>query len=105
MSSFNSHTLDEIADKLAFRCTYSNYKNYKKGDILYILDVDDLATSGKTWISDIEVDEDKHHMTITRTGIKEDEGKYVLVECDILYKGLLEEIDSELEISLGLGLF
>lgn len=97
--------MDEIAGELAFRCTYSNYKNYKKGDILYILDVDDLAKSGETWISDVEVDEDKHHMTITRTGIKEDEGKYVLVECDILYKGLLEEIDSELEISLGLGLF
>ena len=105
MAGFNSHTLDEIADKLAFRCTYSNHKNYKKGDILYILDVDDLAKSGKTWISDIEVDEVKHHITITRTGIKEAEGKYVLVECDILYKGLLEEIDSELEISLGLGLF
>lgn len=102
MSDFNSDTLSEICESLAFRCTYSDYKNYKKGSILYIQDIEDLAKSGKTWTTDVMVDE--NHISIVRTGIKEDEGKSVLVECDILYSGLLKKIDSELESTLGLGL-
>ena len=102
MSDFNSDVLSEICESLAFRCTYSDYKNYKKGSILYIQDIEDLAKSGKTWTTDVMVD--KNHISIVRTGIKEDEGKSVLVECDILYSGLLEKIDSELESTLGLGL-
>lgn len=102
MSDFSRDTLSEICESLAFRCTYSDYKNYKKGSILYIQDIEDLAKSGKTWTTDVMVDE--NHISIVRTGIKEDEGKSVLVECDILYSGLLEKIDSELEFTLGLGL-
>ena len=70
--------------------------------IHYIQDIEDLAKSGKTWTTDVMVDE--NHISIVRTGIKEDEGKSVLVECDILYSGLLKKIDSELESTLGLGL-
>ena len=102
MSDFNSDTLSEICESLAFRCTYSDYKNYKKGSILYIQDIEDLAKSGKTWTTDVMVDE--NHISIVRTGIKEDEGKSVLVECDILYSDFLKKIDSELESTLGLGL-
>lgn len=36
MSDFNSDTLSEICESLAFRCTYSDYKNYKKGSILLL---------------------------------------------------------------------
>ena len=102
MSNFNTDTLSEICESLAFRCTYSDYKNYKKGSILYIQDIEDLAKSGKTWTTDVVVDE--NHISIARNGIKENEGKSVLVECDILYEGLLNEIDIELESTLGLGL-
>lgn len=102
MSDFNSDTLSEICESLVFRCTYSDYKNYKKGSILYIQDIEDLAKSGKTWTTDVVVEE--NHISIMRTGMKEDEGKSVLVEFDVIYKGLLEKIDSELESTLGLGL-
>ena len=102
MSDFNSDTLSEICESLAFRCTYSDYKNYKKGSILYIQDIEDLAKSSKTWTTDVVVDE--NHISIMRKGIKEYEGEFILIECDILYKGLLDKIDSELESTLGLGL-